>query len=290
MPAVAAERRPARLGRGQRPRRRPPASATRRPRVLAPTGTIGLMMDCDTTGIEPDLGLCKVKKLVGGGTMSDRQPDGAPCPRPPRLHAGAGRGDRRLHRREQVDPRRAAPGRRARAGVRLLDGRQHHPLLRPRADDGGGAAVHLRRHLQDGEHARGGHRRGGGAAPHRRLAARREGHRHLPRQLQGRPAAVHRQEGGGEGRARRGPRRRRRRAAGGREDRRAGRGEGHQGPHPREAPAQPHLAHLRVPRRRLQGLRHRRRVRRRPARARSSCASRSRAPPSPGSWTPSRCR
>ena len=37
--------------------------------VLAPTGTIGLMMDCDTTGIEPDLGLCKVKKLVGGGTM-----------------------------------------------------------------------------------------------------------------------------------------------------------------------------------------------------------------------------
>lgn len=38
--------------------------------VLAPTGTIGLMMDCDTTGIEPDLGLAKVKKLVGGGTMT----------------------------------------------------------------------------------------------------------------------------------------------------------------------------------------------------------------------------
>jgi ribonucleoside-diphosphate reductase alpha chain len=38
--------------------------------VLAPTGTIALMMDCDTTGIEPDLGLVKVKKLVGGGTMS----------------------------------------------------------------------------------------------------------------------------------------------------------------------------------------------------------------------------
>jgi ribonucleoside-diphosphate reductase alpha chain len=38
--------------------------------LLAPTGTIGLMMDCDTTGIEPDLGLTKVKKLVGGGTMS----------------------------------------------------------------------------------------------------------------------------------------------------------------------------------------------------------------------------
>src|SRR3989344_2339326 len=38
--------------------------------LLAPTGTIGLMMDCDTTGIEPDLGLVKVKQLVGGGTMS----------------------------------------------------------------------------------------------------------------------------------------------------------------------------------------------------------------------------
>ena len=38
--------------------------------VLAPTGTIGLMMDCDTTGIEPDLGLVKMKKLVGGGNMS----------------------------------------------------------------------------------------------------------------------------------------------------------------------------------------------------------------------------
>ena len=38
--------------------------------LLAPTGTIALMMDCDTTGIEPDLGLVKTKKLVGGGTMS----------------------------------------------------------------------------------------------------------------------------------------------------------------------------------------------------------------------------
>ncbi len=37
--------------------------------VLAPTGTIGLMMDCDTTGVEPDLALVKYKKLVGGGLM-----------------------------------------------------------------------------------------------------------------------------------------------------------------------------------------------------------------------------
>jgi ribonucleotide reductase alpha subunit len=37
--------------------------------LLAPTGTIGFMMDCDTTGIEPDLALKKFKKLVGGGSM-----------------------------------------------------------------------------------------------------------------------------------------------------------------------------------------------------------------------------
>ncbi|MBN2574377.1 MAG: vitamin B12-dependent ribonucleotide reductase [Deltaproteobacteria bacterium] len=37
--------------------------------VLAPTGTIGFMMDCDTTGIEPDIALIKYKRLVGGGTI-----------------------------------------------------------------------------------------------------------------------------------------------------------------------------------------------------------------------------
>ena len=37
--------------------------------VLAPTGTIGFMMDCDTTGVEPDIALVKYKKLVGGGIM-----------------------------------------------------------------------------------------------------------------------------------------------------------------------------------------------------------------------------
>ena len=37
--------------------------------VLAPTGTIAFMMDCDTTGVEPDIALVKYKKLVGGGMM-----------------------------------------------------------------------------------------------------------------------------------------------------------------------------------------------------------------------------
>src|SRR5690606_8867519 len=37
--------------------------------VLAPTGTIAFMMDCDTTGVEPDIALVKYKRLVGGGVM-----------------------------------------------------------------------------------------------------------------------------------------------------------------------------------------------------------------------------
>ena len=81
--------------------------------VLAPTGTIGLLMDCDTTGIEPDLGLVKFKKLVGGGNMSIVNQT---VPRA--LHKlgyteDEVDGHRGLHRREQVDRRRAGPQARA---------------------------------------------------------------------------------------------------------------------------------------------------------------------------------
>ena len=169
--------------------------------VLAPTGTIGLLMDCDTTGVEPDLGLVKTKKLVGGGTMSIVNQT------IPRALAKLGYGVEqaedivRLHQREHVDPRRAAHRARAPAGLRLLHGRQHHPLLGPHPHDGGGAALHQRRHLQDGQHARGRDGRGRGAAAHRRLASRHQGRGHLPGQLQGGPAAVDDQEGGRRGRA-----------------------------------------------------------------------------------------
>ena len=74
------------------------------------------------------------------------------------------------------------------------DGRAADPLHGPRAHDGRGPAVHLRRHLEDREHARGGHGRRGRAALRRELEARPQGRRDLPRQLQGRPAAVGRQE------------------------------------------------------------------------------------------------
>ena len=43
--------------------------------VIAPTGTIGLLMDCDTTGVEPDFALVKFK-LAGGGVHEDREPVG----------------------------------------------------------------------------------------------------------------------------------------------------------------------------------------------------------------------
>ena len=58
------------MGQRVRPRRATFGVRNSQASVLAPTGTIGLLMDCDTTGIEPDLGLVKMKKLVGGGTMS----------------------------------------------------------------------------------------------------------------------------------------------------------------------------------------------------------------------------
>ena len=48
--------------------------------VLAPTGTISFMMDCDTTGIEPDIALVKYKQLAGGGVLKTGQPDGAAEP------------------------------------------------------------------------------------------------------------------------------------------------------------------------------------------------------------------
>ena len=75
--------------------------------VLAPTGTIGFMMDCDTTGIEPDLALVKYKKLVGGGVIkivNNTVPQALMKLGYTPEQSGA---DRCLHRRERHDRRRA---------------------------------------------------------------------------------------------------------------------------------------------------------------------------------------
>ena len=98
--------------------------------VLAPTGTIGLMMDCDTGHrARPRSG--EDEEAGGRRHDVDRQPDGAAGARAARLRPRRDRRHRRLHRRAQVDRRRPAPARpRAPAGVRVLDGRQRRSTTR----------------------------------------------------------------------------------------------------------------------------------------------------------------
>ena len=145
----------------------------------------------------------------------DREQDRAARAREARLRAERGRRGRRLHRRAQHRRRRAVREDRALPGVRLRDRRAGRPLRRPREDDGRDPAVHLRRDLEDREHAGGGHDRRRRPGLPRRVEARREGDRDLPRQLQGRPAALGQdRQGPGDARARRrravaAPRRRR---------------------------------------------------------------------------------
>ena len=165
--------------------------------VLAPTGTIGLMMDCDTTGIEPELALVKTKKLVGGGTMQFVNQTVPRALDKPRLLPR--RRSRTSWPTSPSTTRWWTPRTSASEHYSVFDtamGARADPLHGPRAHDGRGPAVHLRRHLQDREHARGGDGRGGRAALRRVVEARAEGGRDLPRQLQGGAAAVGRQEEG----------------------------------------------------------------------------------------------
>ena len=240
--------------------------------VLAPTGTIGFMMDCDTTGIEPDFSLVKFKKLVGGGSM---QIVNQTIPRalkkmgyqPEQIEAIVAYIGEHGH----VD-RRPRPQARALRDLRHRDGRPLAQADGPRADDGGRAAVPLRRDLQDGQPAGERHGRGDRGRLHAVLEARPQGDRDLPRQLQGRPAALRRWRQGQEGRGRPGRRRRRRDQ---------GRGEGRLRPGP-QAPAEvARLPHDVVHRRRCRGLHDLRRPRRRHSSARSSSSSASRARPWP---------
>ena len=245
--------------------------------VLAPTGTIALLMDCDTTGIEPDLGLVKTKKLVGGGTMSIVNQTVPRALSRLGYSTRAGRRDRRLHRRAQVDRGRAAPSGGPSPGVRVLDGGQHDPLPGSRPDDGGGQpfitgaiskTVNMPEEVtvEDVEQLHIDAWRLGIKA----VAIYRDNCKVAQ------PLATTKMEAPTVGTARRGPRGRGpepgargadRRARGGADPRagpdgRAPRGRGDPG-----APAPtPPLQHLRLPGRRLRGLRHRGRVRGRPAR------------------------
>jgi ribonucleoside-diphosphate reductase alpha chain len=131
--------------------------------VLAPTGTIAFMMDCDTTGVEPDIALVKYKKLVGGGMLKIVNKT-VPA-RAARLGYDAEQIKAIVEYIDENDTIEGAPD--------LAD--EHLPVFdcafKPAngtrrsttwatADDGGRAAVHLRRDLQDHQHARQRHRRG----------------------------------------------------------------------------------------------------------------------------------
>ena len=76
--------------------------------VLAPTGTICFLMDCDTTGIEPDFSLVKIKELVGGGHMTIVNRTVPRALRRARLRRRADRADRGVRERAPHD-RRARP-------------------------------------------------------------------------------------------------------------------------------------------------------------------------------------
>ena len=67
--------------------------------MLAPTGTISFMMDCDTTGIEPDIALVKYKQLAGGGMLKIVNQTVPMALQDARLRRAADRGDPGLHRR-----------------------------------------------------------------------------------------------------------------------------------------------------------------------------------------------
>ena len=111
--------------------------------VLAPTGTISFLMDCDTTGIEPDFSLVKFKELVGGGQMTivNRTV--------PLALQTLGYSDEQIEQIEAYvnehghDRRRARPDRRAPAGVRRGGRRARDLAHGPHQDDGRGPAVHL---------------------------------------------------------------------------------------------------------------------------------------------------
>ena len=87
--------------------------------VLAPTGTIAFMMDCDTTGVEPDIALVKYKKLVGGGMLKIVNNTVPRALQRLGYESKEMQDDRRVHRGARHHRRRAASEGRAPAGLRL---------------------------------------------------------------------------------------------------------------------------------------------------------------------------
>jgi ribonucleoside-diphosphate reductase alpha chain len=174
--------------------------------VLAPTGTIAFLMDCDTTGVEPDIALVKYKLLAGGGMLkivNRTVPEGAPSPRLQRQGNRSHHRARRevRHHRRRRGKRHDHPQRRqsrASARVRLrvqafrgkrsigylahlkmmaaaqpfISGAISKTVNMPNDCDRRGNPQHLRRSLEDGPQVRG----------------------HLSRRLEALPAAQHEED------------------------------------------------------------------------------------------------
>ena len=125
--------------------------------VIAPTGTIGFMMDCDTTGIEPDLALIKYKKLVGGGVIKivNNTVPAALI----KLGYSPEQVEKIVTHIDSTGTIEGAPDVEAGAPARCsiaASGRRTaaiDPLHGPRQDDGGGAAVHFGSDLEDHQYA-----------------------------------------------------------------------------------------------------------------------------------------
>ena len=111
--------------------------------VLAPTGTISFLMDCDTTGVEPDFSLVKFKELVGGGQMTIVNRTVPLALQTLGYSERADRADRGPPGRARHDPRGPGPARGAPAGVRRRRRRASDLAHGPHQDDGCRAAVHL---------------------------------------------------------------------------------------------------------------------------------------------------
>ena len=163
--------------------------------VLAPTGTIAFMMDCDTTGVEPDIALVKYKKLVGGGLLKIVNNT---VPRAlKRLGYDVKQIQEIVEYIEEHDTIEGAPHLRTKicrcstAPSKPANGSRTIHYMGHVQDDGRGAAVYLRRDLQDHQHAHRCDGRRHHAGLHGVVEAGAQGGGDLPRRLQAHPAAQH---------------------------------------------------------------------------------------------------
>ena len=164
--------------------------------VLAPTGTISFLMDCDTTGVEPDFSLVKFKELVGGGQMTivnrtvplALQTLGYAEAQIEQIEAHLARA---RHDRRRARPRRGPHGRcsTSPSGERAITHMGHIKMM------GAVQPFISRGDLEDGQHAAGVDRRGHRRRLHPGVAPGRQGAGDLPRRLQDRAGAAHRRPG-----------------------------------------------------------------------------------------------